>query len=257
MIDKKEYEINLTCENLLDNEVKEKINTFAEKFINSVEYMGVWYKKYEDVIDCIVEDIYILEPETEFIINDYLLKYNIKEKEKFEIYDELKERLGECIKEKDSLELENNGLPFYIKMIRNKTNEKPKGKKINFEELEKLYLDLNGYSIVDSKQIKDNMYSMGYYSYAGYVYDIINRVLKNVIIKDYKSQFELIKDKEISSLTIQEIQVYFTYISRGERFCEGFISGFLKDGTFKKLYERFLELKKEDGREPWIDPNNL
>ena len=81
-----------------------------------------------------------------------------------------------------------------------------------------------------------------FYDYSEHVYQIFDLVIGDVIIKNYSDVYKKIKDKDISKLKLKEIIAYFTFIRRGERFCDGHISNFLDNGIFLKLYERYLEI---------------
>lgn len=84
--------------------------------------------------------------------------------------------------------------------------------------------------------------TLGYYEYAPHVFEVIKQVLGDEIIANYSELMQDIEKKEISELSLQEVKAYFTSINRGERFCDGHISKYLKNGVFLKLYERYLEL---------------
>lgn len=58
---------------------------------------------------------------------------------------------------------------------------------------------------------------------------------------NYLTNFEKMKNKEIEELERKEIATYLTFISRGERFCDGHIAGYVESG---KLLELMLRLKE-------------
>ena len=91
--------------------------------------------------------------------------------------------------------------------------------------------------------IQEDVNTMGYYVYADYVNEVFNLVIGDKIIKNYSDIYKKIKEKNIDTLTLDEIVAYFTFIRRGERFCDGHIASFLDNGIFFKLYERYLYLK--------------
>ena len=91
--------------------------------------------------------------------------------------------------------------------------------------------------------IQEDVNSMGYFIYADYVNKIFELVIGDKIIKNYSDIYEKIKEKNIDTLTLDEIVAYFTFIRRGERFCDGHIASYLDNGIFFKLYERYLDLK--------------
>lgn len=88
---------------------------------------------------------------------------------------------------------------------------------------------------------------LGYHDYADCVYKIIRQVVDGEIIQDYREQYKLIQDKAIDELTLSDLKVIFTYMDRGERFCDGLIAvSFIDTGKFEKLYERYLKLTAKD-----------
>ena len=101
-----------------------------------------------------------------------------------------------------------------------------------------LLIQLKGY-----KFSQEDSNSMGDFVYADYVYKIFELVIGDKIVKNYSDIYDEIKEKEINTLTLDEIVAYFTFIRRGERFCDGHIACYLDNGIFVKLYERYLDLK--------------
>ena len=59
---------------------------------------------------------------------------------------------------------------------------------------------------------------------------------------DYMSKHDKIKDKDISTLTLDDLKVMYTFITRSERFCDGSIVSYVADGTILKLLNREIEL---------------
>ena len=49
----------------------------------------------------------------------------------------------------------------------------------------------------------------------------------------------------VKKATIQEIQMMFTFVLRGERFCDGFWEGMIKDGHIRRLLERLKEIERQ------------
>ena len=46
---------------------------------------------------------------------------------------------------------------------------------------------------------------------------------------------------------MSDLKVIFTYMDRGENFCDGLIAvGYINTGKFEKLYERYLQLTAKD-----------
>ena len=63
---------------------------------------------------------------------------------------------------------------------------------------------------------------------------------------DYKyvKNYPLIKDVPIEEMTLDQIATMYTFIYRGERFCDGHIYGYMENGILRKLILRHLELMK-------------
>lgn len=99
-----------------------------------------------------------------------------------------------------------------------------------------LLIQLKGYQHIS----KEN--SLGCFYYADYVDKIFESVIGDQIIQNYMETHKQIENKEIKDLTLDEIVAYFTFIRRGEKFCDGHIAKFLDNGIFVKLFERYIEL---------------
>lgn len=74
-----------------------------------------------------------------------------------------------------------------------------------------------------------------YPRYTGDVFTVLNSLGTDV---KYGDKYELIKDKDISQMSIDDLRVMYTFILRSERFCDGSIMGYIEDGTILKLLER-------------------
>ena len=105
-----------------------------------------------------------------------------------------------------------------------------------------LLKQLRGYQSVEREKLPDGTYKIGYCVYADYVDEIIKLVIGDKIVQNYMEIHKQIENKEIKDLTLDEVIAYFTFINRGERFCDGHIAKFLDNGIFLKLFERYLEL---------------
>ena len=66
---------------------------------------------------------------------------------------------------------------------------------------------------------------------------------------EYLSHYEKLKDKAIRSMTLDDLATMYTFILRGERFCDGHIVSFIEDGRLLELVDRHIELlEKEKAR---------
>lgn len=60
--------------------------------------------------------------------------------------------------------------------------------------------------------------------------------------QDYMKNHDEIGTKEIETLSLREIATMYTFIQRGERFCDGHIAAYIENGTIYKLILRHMEL---------------
>ena len=71
----------------------------------------------------------------------------------------------------------------------------------------------------------------------------IYRVLESLNYdENYLTKYPTIENKEISKMTLNDLKVMFTFIIRGERFCDGHIANYVKNGTLLALAQRELQL---------------
>ena len=83
----------------------------------------------------------------------------------------------------------------------------------------------------------------GYPIYDDRIRALVTAVHKDEIFDmDYMKHFELIKDKEVCSLSYGEVCTFLSYIARAERFCSGHIAMRIRDGSLEQLLSRYLEL---------------
>jgi len=125
------------------------------------------------------------------------------------------------------------------KMFKNKEKRQP----INIDGIKRIVNVIeegNPYTNVERKEISENYFEMGYVSYHPEITSLFNYFSSNC--KDYRKNIEKIKLKEISKLKLKEVDNYLTFIYRGERFSEGFISTFIDNGILLKLLNRLLEI---------------
>ncbi len=116
-------------------------------------------------------------------------------------------------------------------------------KKKCVQEIIKIIDEKKGYTFIEPKKNSKGFFEFGYYSYNERLYDIMEIIQPDF---DYLKNFKKIKDKEITTLTMKELETYITRIIRGEKFIDGLIASCIDDGTLKNLLERFLELYKEN-----------
>ena len=59
---------------------------------------------------------------------------------------------------------------------------------------------------------------------------------------DYLSRIGRIEDQPISGATLEDLSAWFTWVVRGERFCDGHIAQNLENGRVRELATRLLAL---------------
>lgn len=102
----------------------------------------------------------------------------------------------------------------------------------------KLTKQLQGYYVYRCKG------DIPHYSYADYIYDIIDYVTQGEHLEDYLNKIDEILLKKKKSLAEMDIKYYFRAIDRRERFCGGTIANEIKSGRFMKMFKRYNELTK-------------
>lgn len=80
-----------------------------------------------------------------------------------------------------------------------------------------------------------------YPNYGDFVYDALNLLGSDY---EYMNNYEKIKETPIEQMTIDNIKTMFTFIQRGERFCDGHIAFYIENGCLLKLLLRLDELAK-------------
>ncbi|MFJ6417101.1 DUF6508 domain-containing protein [Paeniglutamicibacter sp. NPDC091659] len=59
---------------------------------------------------------------------------------------------------------------------------------------------------------------------------------------DYLAHIERIQQQPIARATLEELATWFTWLLRGERFCDGHVAQNLESGRVRALVTRLLEL---------------
>ena len=60
--------------------------------------------------------------------------------------------------------------------------------------------------------------------------------------REYLLHIDAIREHPIEEASMTDLATWVTYVMRGERFCDGFIAGFVEDGRLHKMLERLLVL---------------
>lgn len=75
--------------------------------------------------------------------------------------------------------------------------------------------------------------------YAGEIMDVLGSMEDD---KNYAANHDELEGKPIEDMNLKNIATMYTFIVRGERFCDGHIAGYVEDGTLYRLVLRHLEL---------------
>lgn len=96
----------------------------------------------------------------------------------------------------------------------------------------------NTYKSFPSKK-DGNVIRLGYIQYDFCFYDLVKKLGPDY---EYAKHIETVKQKPIAELTLAEIATHFTWLERGERFCDGLIASYIDNGTVTQLLEKLIEL---------------
>lgn len=78
-----------------------------------------------------------------------------------------------------------------------------------------------------------------YPSYDGRIFT----VLKSLGIDEmYMQNSEKLENVPIETMSLENLKTMYTFILRGERFCEGTIASYVEDGSLAKMVKREIEL---------------
>lgn len=98
------------------------------------------------------------------------------------------------------------------------------------------------YKFTPPKQIDEKTFEVGFWTYDDCVFYTIGQIINGKIIKNYMDIHKKAINKDISKYSLKEVIAEFTFLRHGERFSDGLIAGYLNEGKFAKLFERYIEL---------------
>lgn len=78
-----------------------------------------------------------------------------------------------------------------------------------------------------------------YPAYDGRVLDALNILPTDT---DYLENHEKLENKAVGEMDLEDLSTMYTFIQRGERFCDGHIAGFIEDGSLLDLIDRHIAL---------------
>jgi hypothetical protein len=59
---------------------------------------------------------------------------------------------------------------------------------------------------------------------------------------DYVNRVDEVRDVDVARMSRSQLSTFFTWVQRGERFCDGFIADFVKEGKVLQALRRAIEL---------------
>lgn len=59
---------------------------------------------------------------------------------------------------------------------------------------------------------------------------------------DYQDHIDAVREQEVSEASAADLRTWFTFMSRGERFCDGFLSSHIEDVSLNALTKRLEQL---------------
>lgn len=94
-------------------------------------------------------------------------------------------------------------------------------------------------SVIEFLQNNKTVECNPYPQYAPEIFDALGML---EVDKNYSDNHEKIASKPISEMNRKEIATMLTFISRGERFCDGHIMSYVESGTLLQLMQRLKEI---------------
>ncbi len=65
---------------------------------------------------------------------------------------------------------------------------------------------------------------------------------------NYLSNYEKLDEEDIENMSLKQLATMYTFINRGERFCDGHIGAFIESGRMLRLVERHIYLLENTGK---------
>jgi len=129
--------------------------------------------------------------------------------------------------DKDSQQLKNEFLKASLLKIFERSNVK-------------IVMEINRLEeIIVYLQSKPHIVWDPYPQYDGMINELLSSLGADI---NYQQNYEKAQYKQIDKLNLHELKSVFTFIARGERFCDGHIASFIEDGSLLKLAQRELVL---------------
>ena len=97
--------------------------------------------------------------------------------------------------------------------------------------------------LVPSKRLEDGTIQMGWYNFAPQIWDGIEAA-KDLLGVDYEypQHIDAVRARGVPTASPSDLSRWFTWMSRGERFCDGFLAGNISDGELAAITQRLEDL---------------
>lgn len=97
--------------------------------------------------------------------------------------------------------------------------------------------------MVPPEQLDNGLIQVGWFDYGPQIWEGILAAMA-LLGTDYTytQHIESVVKREIAVATPRELSTWFTWMSRGERFCDGFLASKIADGELEAISRRLVEL---------------
>lgn len=97
--------------------------------------------------------------------------------------------------------------------------------------------------LVAPKRREDGTIQMGWYNYAPQIWDGIEAA-KDLLGADgeYLQHIDTVRARGVPTASPSDLSTWFTWMSRGERFCDGFLASNISDGELATITQRLEDL---------------
>ncbi len=97
--------------------------------------------------------------------------------------------------------------------------------------------------LVPAERLEDGTIRIGWFNYAPQIWDGIEAAMDLLGVDyDYLRQIEAVRERRIPTASPSDLSTWFTWMSRGERFCDGFLYGNISNGELTAITKRLEAL---------------
>ena len=103
----------------------------------------------------------------------------------------------------------------------------------------------SGYEVeaVPPERLENGTIQMGWYNYAPQIWDGVEAA-KKLLGADYEylQHIDAVRARGVPTASPSDLSTWFTWMSRGERFCDGFLASNISDGELAAITQRLEDL---------------